>query len=118
MALQPEIASEGSRARAILGPDSVNSQFIAKIDGPVKMKTVELNVYYGSSHAIKNTSIEISEKQVTALMGPSGCGKSTFLRALNRMHDLTPGARVTGSVLLGSEDIYAPQEDVVHLRQR
>ncbi len=118
MALQPEIAREGSRERAILGPDTVNSQYIARIDGAVKMKTVELNVYYGSNHAIKNVSLEIPEKQVTALMGPSGCGKSTFLRALNRMHDLTPGARVTGSVLLGDEDIYAPKEDVVHLRQR
>ena len=55
------------------------------------------NVYYGSSHAaIKHVSMDIADREVTALMGPSGCGKSTFLRALNRMHDLTPGARVTG----------------------
>lgn len=91
---------------------------IAKINGPVKVRISDLNIYYGQSHAIKNVSVEIPERQVTALMGPSGCGKSTFVRALNRMHDLTPSARVTGSILLDSEDIYAQGTDVVHLRQR
>jgi phosphate transport system ATP-binding protein len=62
--------------------------------------------------------VQIPERQVTALMGPSGCGKSTFLRALNRMHDLTPGARVEGAVLLDGENVYAPGTDLVRLRQR
>jgi phosphate transport system ATP-binding protein len=90
---------------------------IDQIEGPIKLNVVDLNVSYGSAHAIKHVNMQIPERQVTALMGPSGCGKSTFVRALNRMHDLTPTARVTGSVLLDGNDIYAPGVDVVHLRQ-
>ena len=60
---------------------------------PIKMKVEHLDVYYGENHAIKDVSLDIPEREVTALMGPSGCGKSTFLRALNRMHDVTRGAR-------------------------
>ncbi|MDE3231246.1 MAG: phosphate ABC transporter ATP-binding protein [Chloroflexota bacterium] len=82
------------------------------------MRTVDLSVYYGATRALKDISLEVADRQVTALMGPSGCGKSTFLRALNRMHDLTPTARVTGSVLFDGEDILAPGVDVVQLRQR
>ena len=85
---------------------------------PTKMKVEHLNVYYGARHAIKDVSMTIFARQVTALMGPSGCGKSTFLRALDRMHDVTPGARVTGSVELNGVDIYAPDTDVIHLRQQ
>jgi phosphate transport system ATP-binding protein len=92
--------------------------FIDKLDVPVKMNVVDLNVYYGSAHAIKHINMQIPERQVTALMGPSGCGKSTFIRALNRMHDLTPTARVTGSVLLDGNDIFGSGVDVVQLRQR
>jgi phosphate transport system ATP-binding protein len=89
-----------------------------RIDAPIKMKVTDLNVYYGEAHAIKDVSMDIPEREVTALMGPSGCGKSTFIRALNRMHDVTPGARVTGSVLLDGVDLYAPGTDIVSLRQR
>lgn len=85
---------------------------------PVKLEVNQLNVYYGKNHALQDVSINIPERQVTALMGPSGCGKSTFLRALNRMHDLTPGARVTGSAKWNGIDIYAPETDVVNIRQR
>jgi phosphate transport system ATP-binding protein len=88
------------------------------VASPVKMNVEHLNVYYGSRHAIKDVSIQIFEHQVTALMGPSGCGKSTFLRALDRMHDLTPGARVTGTVQLNDQDIYAPDVDVIQIRQQ
>jgi phosphate transport system ATP-binding protein len=91
---------------------------ITKIAEPIKVRISDLNIYYGQNHAIKNVSVEIPERQVTALMGPSGCGKSTFVRALNRMHDLTPAARVTGTILLDDQDIYASGTDVVHLRQR
>jgi phosphate transport system ATP-binding protein len=91
---------------------------IAQPREPIKISVGDLNVYYGSTHAIKDVSIEIPAREVTALMGPSGCGKSTFIRALNRMHDLTPSARVTGSVRLDDEDVYAPGVDVVRLRQR
>jgi phosphate transport system ATP-binding protein len=88
------------------------------IASPVKMNVEHLNVFYGARHAIKDVTIQILEHQVTALMGPSGCGKSTFLRALDRMHDLTPGARVTGTVQLNGADIYAPDVDVIHIRQQ
>ncbi len=83
-----------------------------------KMRIEGLNVFYGSFHALKNAALNVAENKVTALIGPSGCGKSTFLRALNRMHDLTPGARVTGSVVLDGEDIYAPSIDAVTIRHR
>lgn len=106
------------REREIL--DSADSELpaITTITEPVKVRISDLNVYYGETHAIKHITMDIPERQVTALMGPSGCGKSTFIRALNRMHDLTPTARVTGSIRLDDEDIYAPGADVVHLRQR
>jgi phosphate transport system ATP-binding protein len=108
-----------ARERAILGSDrDVSAQYIAKVDAPIKMRTVDLNVYYGAAHALKNINLEMADRQVTALMGPSGCGKSTFLRALNRMHDLTPSARVTGSILFDGEDVLAAGMDVVQLRQR
>ncbi|HLZ21548.1 MAG TPA: phosphate ABC transporter ATP-binding protein PstB [Ktedonobacterales bacterium] len=107
-----------TREREILGSDIPVGQNIATITGSVKMRTLDLNVFYGKAHAIKNVSIEIADRQVTALMGPSGCGKSTFLRALNRMHDLTPAARVTGVVKLDNEDLYGSSVDVVRLRQR
>jgi phosphate transport system ATP-binding protein len=87
-------------------------------DGQIKMRTDGLTIYYGKRRAIKDVSLTIFANQVTALIGPSGCGKSTFLRALNRMHDLTPGARVEGPVLLDGQNIYEPEADLVHLRQR
>lgn len=83
-----------------------------------KMRVDKLDVYYGAFHAIRNASLRIPANQVMALIGPSGCGKSTFIRALNRMHDLTPGARVEGKVLLDREDIYAPDIDPVTIRYR
>ncbi|MFY9720730.1 MAG: phosphate ABC transporter ATP-binding protein PstB [Candidatus Cybelea sp.] len=84
----------------------------------VKLSVEHLNVYYGAFHAIKNASLAVPVNKVMALIGPSGCGKSTFIRALNRMHDLTPGARVEGSVLLDDRDIYAPEIDPVTIRYR
>ena len=114
-----QTASEDSREREILGSDiAINPAYILDLQDRAKMRTIDLNVYYGAAHAIKNVSLSIVDRQVTALMGPSGCGKSTFLRALNRMHDMTPSARVTGSVLLDGEDLYGPTVDVVELRQK
>jgi phosphate transport system ATP-binding protein len=63
-------------------------------------------------------NLEIRERQITALIGPSGCGKSTFLRSLNRMNDTIPDSRAEGQALLDGQDIYAPEVDVVDLRQR
>ncbi len=87
-------------------------------DPKTKLKAADVDVFYGSFQAIKNANLAMSEKTVTALIGPSGCGKSTFLRALNRMHDLTPGARVEGMITLDGMNIYAPEADPVVIRHR
>ena len=78
----------------------------------------DLNLWYGEHQALKNISLDIPEKSITALIGPSGCGKSTFLKTLNRMNDLVPGVRITGSVQYRGEDIYAPTTDVSELRRQ
>ena len=83
-----------------------------------KMKATDLNIFYGNFHAIRNAQLSIPDRRVMALIGPSGCGKSTFLRSLNRMHDLTPGARVEGSVTLDGNDIYGEGVDPVTVRHR
>ena len=77
----------------------------------------DLCLWYGSTQALKNISISIPEKSITALIGPSGCGKSTFLKTLNRMNDLVPGVKITGRVEYDSQDIYAPGVDVNELRR-
>jgi len=84
----------------------------------IKIKTQSLDFYYGSIQALKYINLEIKERQITALIGPSGCGKSTFLRTLNRMNELLPRTRVSGTVLLDGMDIYAPEVNPVNLRQR
>jgi phosphate transport system ATP-binding protein len=81
--------------------------------------TIEnLSAYYGSFKAITDVSIQIRPNKVTALIGPSGCGKSTFIRCLNRMHEVVPGARAEGYVRLGEQDIYAKNTDPVNIRRR
>lgn len=79
---------------------------------------MNLNLYYGGSHALKDVSMEIRKNTITALIGPSGCGKSTFLRCLNRMNDLTEKVRIEGQILLEGEDIYDSRVDVTLLRKR
>ena len=80
--------------------------------------TVEdLCLWYGSSQALKNINIEIEPHSITALIGPSGCGKSTFLKTLNRMNDLIPGVKITGTVNYNGIDVYAPSTDVCELRR-
>ncbi len=86
--------------------------------GTDKIVARDVNVFYGAFQAIKHASLTMKSEHVTALIGPSGCGKSTFIRALNRMHDLTPGARVEGTILLDGEDIYGPDADPVVIRHR
>jgi phosphate transport system ATP-binding protein len=85
---------------------------------PEKMSVRDLRLFYGDFQALKGISIPIKERQISALIGPSGCGKSTFLRCLNRMNDTIPGVRISGDVLLDGQAIYAPDFDVVNLRQR
>jgi phosphate transport system ATP-binding protein len=77
-----------------------------------------MNFYYGAKPALMNIDMDVLPNKVTALIGPSGCGKSTFLRCLNRMNDTISGTRVEGKILLHGQDIYAPDMDVVNLRQR
>jgi phosphate transport system ATP-binding protein len=78
----------------------------------------DLNLWYGSHHALKGINVDLPARQITALIGPSGCGKSTFLRCLNRMNDLIEGVKIKGEVRLDNENIYAPATDVVELRKR
>lgn len=76
-----------------------------------------LNLFYGKAHALKNISMEIPEKSITAIIGPSGCGKSTYLRCLNRMNDLVPGVKITGTLNFRGKNIYDKDVDVVALRK-
>ncbi len=82
----------------------------------LRMQADNVNVYYGDKQALFDVSMPFPSQSVTALIGPSGCGKSTFLRCFNRMNDTIDGCRTTGSITLDSEDIYAPDQDVVLLR--
>jgi len=82
-----------------------------------RIETTELACFYGSHKAVDAVSLVIEPKSVTALIGPSGCGKSTYLRALNRMHEVIPGAYVEGKVLLDDVDIYGPAVDAVSVRR-
>jgi len=92
---------------------------LAPAAGPTpKMETRALSISYGAKVAVKDVSILLPDRQVTALIGPSGCGKSTFLRALNRMNDLIPSASFTGQILLDGGDILGGQLDAVELRRR
>ena len=83
-----------------------------------KIRFEELNLFYGAFQALRQVSMAMAERQITALIGPSGCGKSTLLRTLNRMNDLIAGVRITGRALVDGKDIYAPGTDVTELRKR
>src|SRR5262249_2843622 len=92
------------------GPDKVER--VAK-----RFQAKDVNLYYGDFHAVQDVTMTIEANQVTALIGSSGCGKTTVLRSLNRMHELTPGARVEGEVVLDDQNIYAPNADPVEVRR-
>ncbi len=81
------------------------------------IKVTDLNIFYGDFLAVENVNVEIEARSITALIGPSGCGKSTFLRSLNRMHEVIPGAHTNGSVIIDGADIYAPGVDPVRVRE-
>lgn len=83
-----------------------------------KMSIKNLNLYYGKNHALKNVSMEIPEKEITAFIGPSGCGKSTFLKTLNRMNDLVENVRIEGEITLDGENIYGKGVDTTLLRKK
>ena len=102
------------------GPAPASAATAAGATAPAgpKMETERLSVWYGKTIAIKEVTLPIPERVVTALIGPSGCGKSTFLRTLNRMNDLVDGARIEGRVCLDGEDLYARGVDPVDVRRR
>src|SRR6266567_437930 len=108
---QPHPLGAVTRARTLEVPARPASGTSA-----LKMQTRDLNFYYGAFQALDSISLDIREKQITAIIGPSGCGKTTFLRTLNRMQDLVPGVRIEGTVSLSGEDIYAPDVDATAVR--
>ncbi len=78
----------------------------------------QLHAWFGEVHVLKGITLAIAPQEVTAIIGPSGCGKSTFIRCLNRLHEVTPGARVSGTALLDGENIYGPSIDPATIRRR
>jgi phosphate transport system ATP-binding protein len=106
---------KGFREHSVSSPPQQQGEPVGE---PIRMEVENLNMYYGSFKALSGVSMKIAENKVTALIGPSGCGKSTFIRSLNRMHEVVPGARVEGSVTLDGENIYAAEVDPVRVRRR
>jgi len=88
-----------------------------EVEAPL-IETESLNLFYGAARALKDVSISIGRRRVTAFIGPSGCGKSTFLRCFNRMNDLIDNVRIEGLVSIGGQDIYSSDVDVIELRKR
>ena len=78
-----------------------------------KIEVRDFNFYYGDAKVLHDINLDIPDRQVTAFIGPSGCGKSTFLRSINRMNDIIPGARAEGRVAVDGKNLYAPEVDVV-----
>jgi len=101
-------------------PDALPSALDSRTSTPsISALTVKnLSIYFGKNQVLKSVSLEVQARAVTAIIGPSGCGKSTFLRALNRMHELVPEARMTGEIRLFGEDIYAGRVEPVIVRRR
>ena len=87
------------------------------LSGDTAVSIKEMNLYYGSFHALKSVYMEIPKNKLTALIGPSGCGKSTLLKSLNRMNDLVEGCKITGEIKIGDTDIYARKTDLSRLRK-
>ncbi len=87
-------------------------------DPEIKLDARQVNFFYGDFQALHDASLAVQARRITALIGPSGCGKTTFLRIFNRMHDLTPGTRATGEVLLDGHNVLSPDTDVIQLRRQ
>jgi phosphate transport system ATP-binding protein len=101
-----------------LRPRTLSSRKIESQPDPVKMSVRNLDFYYGNYHALKNVSLDIGKKRVTAIIGPSGCGKSTLLRTLNRIYELYPRQKAVGEILLDGEDILSKKQDLNLLRAK
>jgi phosphate transport system ATP-binding protein len=113
---RPETMPEPPPAQTqTIQPSSPAAGPMAQLTGALSVR--DLNVFYGSFRAVRDVSLDIRPHAVTAFIGPSGCGKTTFLRTLNRMHEVIPGARVEGEVLLDGTSVYEPEIDPVQLRR-
>jgi len=98
-------------------PAPLDDNVLRHPQGAKRLEVQDLNIYYGSFQAVADLNMTVPPRSVTAFIGPSGCGKSTVLRALNRLHETTPGGRVEGSVLLDGRDIYGQQISAVAVRR-
>src|SRR6476469_10591688 len=115
-----DTAEKGQGQMSNAGPVTATSTDPVVGSSGRNAKTIEardVNLFYGDFHAVEDVTMTIAPNKVTALIGSSGCGKTTFLRSLNRMHELTPGARVDGHVSLDGEDIYGKGVDPVEVRR-
>ncbi len=97
---------------------ALNNQHLVTPNGRLAVEAKDMHIYYGDFRAVKDVSLNIPDKAITALIGPSGCGKSTVLRAFNRMNDLVASARVEGAILYHGQNIYADHVDPVEIRRR
>ncbi|MBI1307165.1 MAG: phosphate ABC transporter ATP-binding protein [Bacteroidetes bacterium] len=88
------------------------------MENHAKLAAHDMNLFFGEKQILKNINIDFPEKEVTSLIGPSGCGKSTLLRSFNRMHDLTPEAKIQGKLTIDDQDIYHPSQPLTQLRKR
>jgi phosphate transport system ATP-binding protein len=116
--IEPTEASEAARQRITERPSEGATKAPMKIARGAKTVEVnDLDLYYGDFHAVQGVNVKIEPNKVTALIGSSGCGKTTFLRSINRMHELTPGARAEGEVLIDGANVYGPGVDPVNVRR-
>jgi phosphate transport system ATP-binding protein len=119
-----EISSVNPPLRRSIEPAEAPAWMPAQEAAPVvapdlpKLKVERLNAWYGKTHALHDVSLTVAPRSVMAAIGPSGCGKSTFLRCLNRMHELIPGARAEGTLLIDGKDLLGRDVDPVNLRRR
>jgi phosphate transport system ATP-binding protein len=116
--VESEKTGEGRRVSEISDMREKKSLSGTQETTALGMRVEGLSAYYGSFKAVTDVSMDIRRNQVMAIIGPSGCGKSTFIRCLNRLHEVVPGARAEGCVLLEDQDIYAKQVDPVSIRRR
>ncbi|TCO10831.1 phosphate transport system ATP-binding protein [Natronoflexus pectinivorans] len=116
--MENKVKTENIKSSAMTTTNEIETTVEKKETSRVRMEAKNLTIKYGTNVAVRNLSMPIYNEKVTALVGPSGCGKTTFLRSLNRMHDLTKSAHITGEVLLDGNDIYDPKVNPVTIRRK
>ena len=118
---EKQMGMENFHPALVKGPVGVNMNSLGEADlfgAEPKISARGVNFYYGAKRALNNITIDFSPRRVTSIIGPSGCGKSTFIRLLNRMHELVPGSRLEGEILIDGLDILSPACDAAELRKR